>query len=270
MQIRGAGDDVLLYTEQQLRRIDDDTTPVAREGGPRLVPQLLAAESSAQREALVRGMLHAIGFEWFAYGSEVQQGGRSLPKSFLTSYSHPQWTRRYFSERYHEVDPRHADAPRSGLPMVWDQRDLDERLRPQAFSGRARRFIEDMRDCGIRSGIFFQLPSPTAANERIAISLSSSEPTREWIGERVLGQALTLGLCMHELMSRHLRPIQADGDDLSALQHRILHCLRCGQSDKEIAHVLQLSIHAVDYHMRQLRRRFAVRNRVQLINAAMG
>ena len=35
-----------------------------------------------------------------------------------------------------------------------------------------------------------------------------------------------------------------------------------------VAHERQLSPHTVDYHMRQLRRRFAVRNRVQLVNAA--
>ena len=268
MDIRAAGGDVLLYTEQQLQRVDDEG-PAVSDGSPRLIPQLLAATSSAQREALVREMLHEMGFEWFAYGCEVQHGGRSMPRSFLTSYSHPQWTRRYFGERYHEVDPRHSDAPRSGLPLVWELRDLDVQLRTHRLSGRALRFADDLRDCDIRSGVFFQLPSATAANERISISLSSSKPTRAWIDERVIGQALTLGLCMHELISRHLRPSQDESEHLSALQHRILQCLRCGQSDKEIAHVLKMSVHTIDYHMRQLRRRFAVRNRVQLINAAM-
>jgi DNA-binding CsgD family transcriptional regulator len=55
---------------------------------------------------------------------------------------------------------------------------------------------------------------------------------------------------------------------LSAMQLRILEELRQGRGDKEIAHRLQMSGHAVDYHLRQLRARFKVRNRVQLVNAA--
>ena len=41
-----------------------------------------------------------------------------------------------------------------------------------------------------------------------------------------------------------------------------------GESDKRIAHHLRISSHAVDYHMRQLRSRFAVHNRVQLAQAS--
>ena len=52
------------------------------------------------------------------------------------------------------------------------------------------------------------------------------------------------------------------------MQREILRGLALGQSDKEIAYRLNLSAHTVDYHMRRLRQRFAVRNRVQLAHAA--
>ena len=54
---------------------------------------------------------------------------------------------------------------------------------------------------------------------------------------------------------------------LPTTQQYILQHLLQGRSDKEIANRLDLSAHTVDYHMRQLRRRFAARNRVQLVNA---
>ncbi|HEY0822127.1 MAG TPA: helix-turn-helix transcriptional regulator, partial [Rhizobacter sp.] len=57
--------------------------------------------------------------------------------------------------------------------------------------------------------------------------------------------------------------------DMSATQLHILEELQQGRSDKEIAYRLQLTMHAVDYHMRQLRRRFSARNRVQLVNASV-
>jgi DNA-binding CsgD family transcriptional regulator len=55
---------------------------------------------------------------------------------------------------------------------------------------------------------------------------------------------------------------------MSDRQQSILVQLLQGRSDKEIAYRLELSAHTVDYHMRQLRRRFAARNRVQIVSAA--
>jgi DNA-binding CsgD family transcriptional regulator len=266
-----AGDhSVVLYTESQLRLRDD-----APQGGtPSLVGRLRDAATAAQREALVRQALRQSGFEWLAYGAVSQCGGRSEPTSFLTTYAHPAWTPHYFAERYHEVDRRHQEAPKSSLPMVWDVDDIDGRAPAWRGDPRSRRFVDDFRASGIGSGLFFRLASPASADEHTVISLLSSNPDRRWIADPVLGQALALGLCLHEFISRHLQPPTPivhlpRGSCLSALQQEILQCLRRGQSDKQIAYGLHLSSHAVDYHMRQLRRRFSVRNRVQLVNAAM-
>jgi DNA-binding CsgD family transcriptional regulator len=272
------GGDVILFSEQQLvlrnnAPVDDARPASGRQPAiPNLVAHLLAAESPEQRESVVRGALQSIGFDWFAYGTVAHQRGASATKSFFTTYSHTEWTHRYFTERYSEIDPRHLDAPRSSLPLVWDIHDIDARMAVDHIQGRARHFADDFRDSGIGSGVFFHLASPNAPNERVVISLMSSANHRSWIVDRVLGQALTFGLCMHEFLSRHVEPIEhappAAESGLSALQRDILQCLSRGQSDKEIAYRLQLSSHAVDYHMRQLRRRFAARNRVQLVNAA--
>ena len=266
----------VLYGESDLR-----LRSVAPSGAmPSLVSDLCAAPDAAARELLVRQALRRSGFEWLAYGTVAQHDARSVPTSFLTSYAHPQWTRHYFAEAYHEVDPRHLEAPRSSLPLVWDLQDIDTSREAAHATGRTRQFMEDFRESGIRSGVFFHLPSPAGLHERTVISLLSSVPDRAWIVDLVLGQALTLGLCVHEFMSRHVervvslapsasqRPSASIRTGLSALQQEILHCLSRGESDKEIAYRLQLSSHTVDYHMRHLRWRFSVRNRVQLVNAA--
>ena len=77
---------------------------------------------------------------------------------------------------------------------------------------------------------------------------------------------------MHEFLLNHAR-IPSGGTEckaeLSAVQKDILHCLAGGLCDKEIARRLALSSHNVDYHLRQLRKRFSVNNRVQLAKAAM-
>lgn len=67
--------------------------------------------------------------------------------------------------------------------------------------------------------------------------------------------------CATEVAAAH-RPA------VSPTQRAILHDLARGLCDKQIAGRLQLSPHTVDYHMRQLRKRYGARNRVQLVQAA--
>lgn len=266
----------VLYSEEEL------LTPPARRMQtkrpaqvPSLVSGLLGADSAAERQRLVLAALHATGFEWLGYGTVTQQHGRSVPLSFFTSYAQPDWVHRYFTQRYHEVDTRHQDAPSSSLPLIWDIDELGKSQAALTMTGRQRHFLDDFRDSGIRSGVFFRLASPLRANVHTVISLMSGTANRRWIMDSVLGRALTLGLSVHEYLSRHASFPAPDAatqtparNEMSITQQHILDQLQQGRSDKEIADRLHLSSHAVDYHMRQLRRRFAARNRVQLVNAS--
>jgi DNA-binding CsgD family transcriptional regulator len=65
-------------------------------------------------------------------------------------------------------------------------------------------------------------------------------------------------------------PAAAPVPPLSRTQRDVLRCLVRGMADKEISAHLQLSTHTVDYHLRQLRKRFGARNRVQLLLASRG
>ncbi|CAN7448386.1 autoinducer binding domain-containing protein [Variovorax sp. LjRoot290] len=257
------------YSEAQLYL--PQARPPHADGAPGFVGELLDAGSIEARGDLIRAMLHAIGFEWLSYGVITQLRGQLLHLSFFTGHANPQWTERYFSQRHHEVDPRFRDAPASGLPLVWD---IDRLEASSGSAGRRQRFLADLRGSGIRSGVYFRLASPTHVNEHTVISLLSRSPGRDWITDAVVGRALVLGLSLHDYLSRHSRlpaapaAARAEMSAMSATQQYVLQLLLEGCSDKEIAHRLRLSAHTVDYHMRQLRRRFAARNRVQLVNAA--
>lgn len=262
------GNGPLLYSDEHLSA----PRPARLRGHiPRIVGDLLGAANAHERRSLLRGMLHAIGFEWLGYGTTASQPGRAVPLSFFTSYAHPDWVHRYFSRRHYELDTRHRELPSSSVPLIWETDDLTAAHAGPDPGGRHRRFLEDLGACGIRSGLMFRLASPTQPGEHTVISLMSGVANRRWITEGVAGRALMLGLCVHDYLSRHTRAPAASlapRSDMSATQLCILEHLRQGRSDKEIAYLLNLSSHAVDYHMRQLRRRFAVRNRVQLVNAA--
>jgi DNA-binding CsgD family transcriptional regulator len=243
--------------------------------GPGIVGDLVAAGSSEARARLVRGMLQAIGFDWLSYGTVASQRGQVWPLSFYKSYANPEWAQCYFSRRHYEVDARPSGAPTSSLPLLWDLTQLEVASRMDGEpDGRRQRFLDDMRTCGVRSGMLLRLASHSQSSEHTVISLLSSRPGRSWMADSVAGQGLVLGLSVHDYLSRYAgpppmaRPAGAYPTGMSTVQRQILQSLLEGRSDKEIAHRLHLSEHTVDYHMRQLRRRFSARNRVQLVNAA--
>jgi DNA-binding CsgD family transcriptional regulator len=253
----------------------DEALAVAEAPAPRgraqLMARLLEAQDSGERQQVVRGMLHTLGFEWLAYGTVRLHMDVPEPRLFFSTYANPGWADTYFGHRLYEVDFRHRDASPSGLPRVWELDEVVHRSTALTLGPGHRRFAEQLHASGMRSGVFMSLPSTAGPQERTVISLSSSSAQRGWIVDSVLGQAVMLALCLHEFLGARL-PAAAGAapsqEALSPMQREILRGLALGQSDKEIAYRLNLSAHTVDYHMRRLRQRFAVRNRVQLVHAA--
>ncbi len=266
---------VLLYDEADLQ-------PVAhRRPSPAswLVDELCEAGSPQQRERVVRARLQAMGFDWLAYCAvpRPQQGVHR--QACLRTYANAAWVESYFGQGHQAIDPRQMEPAHSSLPLVWDVRDLEDGLAGHPVPARAHRFIQDLAGSGIRSGIFLRILAPAAqAGGHAVVSLQSARPDRCWIGETLLGEALAFGLSLHDFLSRHvsgpgspgLPPSQVPdpaGSGLPAMQQEVLALVVRGLTDKQIADRLGVSTHTVDYHLRQLRHRFAVRNRVQLVNA---
>lgn len=261
-----AGDPTgLSYGEQQLEVLPVPTSY----GMPDLVGELLDAGSARCREEIVRPRLYRLGFEWFAYGTVRQDHAGADYLELFTTYAHADWKRRYLAERYHEVDPRWHDA-QPGVPLMWETRDIWSRVQERWAGERGYRFAQELCDSGLRSGLYLRLASPAPQGGQAIVSFTSRAPHRHWLTEDILGQTLTLGLCMHEFLSRHVRrPGPVLQSPLHAVRHDILQCLSHGLTNKQVAKQLRLSLYTVEYHLRHLRRHFSVRNRTQLVLAAM-
>jgi DNA-binding CsgD family transcriptional regulator len=252
---------VLIYGEADLQ----PTGAVLPPGAPAMLRSLVQAGGPAERAVLVRAALAQLGFEWMGSASLRLQRGEWRPQSVMTTYAPPSWARRHGSELPPQLAPQVQPLLRTCLPLIWDLRDLADS---------PPRCVQALAEGGVHSGVSLRLAANGAhgAEEFALVSLMSSRTERSWIDDGALGHALTFMLCVHEFLTRYMhapRPAPPAHAGLSPMQQRILQCLAQGQSDKQIALGLQLSSHAVDYHLRQLRRRFAVRNRVQLVNAAV-
>jgi DNA-binding CsgD family transcriptional regulator len=231
-----------------------------------IAADLGAARSADERMRLVRGMLRIVGFDTLAHLTvKTDSYGRIERLYFLRTYRSVHLAEHYFTDGYHEHDPRFAAAMSSSTPLVWDMRRLTDMWRRQGSPHAMRALFERLREHGSGSGIVFGVPIPHTRLRSI-ISIVASSEHADWITDSVLIQALTLGLSIHQRSSAYVRAIARSeaAADLSELQTRILGFLAAGLSDKEIALRLDTTAHNVDYHLRRLRQKCGVANRTQL------
>jgi len=238
--------------------------PNGRDRVSEIATDLANAHSAHERQQLLRIALRTIGFDWFCYCRLVRLGEMVNRARYFDLCSPPGWAQRYVDQRYFDLDPRMAFACRHNGPLVWDHDTLaaDGAIAVGESGDRMRRFLDDADACGTRSGIAFGLVDPTSLEHSVMI-FSSVNRTSEWIDDRVVGQAYALGLGVHAFLAEQMASM-AQTPTLSDLQRRILNFTATGLSDREIAQQLNMSRSNVDYHMRQIRKKYGVLNRVQL------
>lgn len=259
------------YTEENMVRVPG---ACMHDGTPQLLAQWLAAPNARDLWQCVELALQASGFDWLSHLQLAWHAGLPVVTQMLSSHAHPRWAEQVASGEDGAHDSTLGLAAGSTLPIAWSVEDLHDRL-PREVRAHAAAdgegFVHLLRHCGIHSGVLLPLPARPAGAGQALVVLHSHRRGVAWIDDGVLTAALMLSLCLNELLSVHMcladqahRPTA-----VSPTRQEILWHLAQGQSNKQIAHRLQLSADTVKYHMRELRRHFNVRNRMQLVSTAM-
>ncbi|MGH8778120.1 helix-turn-helix transcriptional regulator [Paraburkholderia sp.] len=255
-----------------VRYNDAKQIAVDQKDAPRLgVADILAsAQSEAERARIVASLLHLMGFSTFAYFA-LEFTHESVQRLFLHDAFTPATYRGDYVDRCHfDVDPRTFGARMCNVPMVWDLRKLRQQYGGRESGLPARRetlddFLQTMRDDGMCSGIMYSMAIP---GTRLHAFMSFTAPrlNRDWITSTTIEQVLSIGLSVHKFSSPKLiaaaREHSVNG--LTAFEQKLLTGIAEGASDKEIGKRLDTSAHNVDYHLRKLRKRFGVSNRIEL------
>ncbi|AKJ30910.1 helix-turn-helix transcriptional regulator [Caldimonas brevitalea] len=237
---------------------------------PPILAELLRASGLPQRRQALSFTLQRLGLSWLGYARMTCAGGRATPIALCSAHEDESWVRRYLAAQYWRIDPRLPAAASASLPLLWETQGLRQ-MGGQPASLTLLRFVADLEATGARAGITVSVPSGTGA-DRYFITLTSTTLQVESLYE-VLQPATLLALAVHDFYSRYtVPPVHPAGPEgqVTPIQRRILQALRRGLSDKEIAAVVQTTRANVDYHMRKLRKRFSVQNRVQLLQVAQG
>jgi DNA-binding CsgD family transcriptional regulator len=231
-----------------------------------IAADLSAIGDATERNRLVRGLVRMVGFEGLGYGHFARIGPAFHRVIFYRTFAMLEFARRYFERRYFEVDPRLQIVCEREWPLVWD---LDLVSRSRHFNRadpRAREFLADAEASGVRSGVMFGIAASGGIARTAVLSFYSSAPGRSRITDAMVGQAYALGTGLHEFMTHRSRsaPLEDVAVPLTKRQRDILSRMIRGQSDTEIAEELGTTPHNVDYHLRQLRKKYNVQNRAQL------
>jgi DNA-binding CsgD family transcriptional regulator len=246
---------------------DADSGPV--DAGLAACRRIEAATEPAEGLRLVCVEARKLGFDWMDIDDVDVATGDGGPLPLACDMAHARWTKQYFERGYSACDPRRSALARSSLPCIWalDRLHVDG-IAFDASPDRLREFLGGMERHGLRSGVFFAVPRENFSR-RCCVSLAAARDGSGWMDAGCLGAVLTLGMALSRVLeSMPGGAVPEVGTDevieLTAVQRVILTCLQSGMSDKQIAYELNVSRYNIDYHMRQLRRRFGARNRVQL------
>ena len=240
---------------------------------PALLVELKQAGSACRRRERVRTELQALGFDEIGFGALDTSRGAPVVRSFCSEYADRRWVERYFARRYQEFDPRLRAVERSCLPCLWTLEELARQPVAEASRTELCALVDDLHERGVFGGLMLALPALPGQPRRFVSLLSHGAPPRR-LDDAALARVLLLAWCLEELHRGTLDACNAEDDDrpcgvLSPLQEQILDLLSRGMGDKQIAARMDISRHNVDYHLRRLRKRFGVRNRVQLMHAAL-
>ncbi|CAN7579728.1 LuxR family transcriptional regulator [Trinickia sp. LjRoot230] len=237
-------------------------------GRSAIVDALSAANGPEQRRLVISATIGTIGFDWVCYWRLARTGDLMTRALYVREYSAPEWPEHYINERYIEVDPRVAFACQCEWPLIWDLNSLAQAPhaeKPGGDQSRLHSLLTDADRAALRSGVTFGLANPRSPFQSV-ICFSAANESREWISDRVVGQAYAVGLALHEYLLAHAPSLDEapPTKPITQTQRKILAALTQGLSDKEIADVLGTSAYNVDYHLRQLKRRYGAQNRVHL------
>jgi LuxR family transcriptional regulator, activator of conjugal transfer of Ti plasmids len=219
-------------------------------------------QAAASRDALsdaLSGVVEAFGLSGFAYVSAIEVKRDLGP--YLTTYPGP-WVSRYLREGYYRIDPVVTQASRCATPLHWDcQAPLP------AASDEERRLFGEAEEFGVERGLSF----PIHDGHRSPALLSFAYPrTQGPLSDNIEKHLHLAALYFHV----HARPKLETTTSprfprLSRIEATCLQWIARGKRSAEIAEILDLSQHAVLWHLRSAKRKLAANTLSQAVAAAL-
>ncbi len=192
----------------------------------------------------------------------IRLGRLSSQLSFdaITTYSE-EWQRRYYSRRYHEIDPVLKEAAARHTPFDWD---VKRHQSPELVS-----FFSESIEYGLgNQGI--TVPIHGLDGECCAISVNVDMPNDEWwqFRHKILPHVVLFAHQFHAKVPKLPQP-NAEGVNLSNREVEVLRWAAEGKSVWETAQILGISDHSVKTYLQKCQRKLKGVNKLHAVVTAM-
>ncbi|ORM74916.1 transcriptional regulator SdiA [Pantoea wallisii] len=215
--------------------------------------QFQALTEVMELKSLLQTHIEALGFDAFAF--LVQHPVPfTRPRIFLFSTYPEKWLKRYESQNFYAIDPILVLCQQPGRGVEWTQDVFAE----------AGAFWAEANAAGLQSGFSC---SAMASNRAIGILSISSQRSGQTQLRRV-----QLEVQLHFLAELSLRVLDRLNDssmvvlsnDFSQRELEILKWTAEGKTSVEISLILAISEHTVNFHQKNMQKRFNVSNKTQI------
>lgn len=184
--------------------------------------------------------------------------------AFVHSNYTTEWRNKYDTQKLGHVDPTVLHCATKSTPLIWT---------PDVFSSRKQKeMYEEACNHGLRSGVTMPIHGPNGELGMLCFATStkpcrrfqqeahSTFPELSYLRDVILETSLPF--------MKSVKPQRAS----SLLTPRELECVKwcaAGKSSWDIAQILHCSEAAVNFHFGNLRRKFGVKSRQQVVVKAM-
>lgn len=225
------------------------------------VEKLSSADKLPEATEMLRAFMRDAGLTNMSYAALNLPGGAHERPLLAMTYS-PDWQRHYAQERYVDIDPVVRAGLAGILPVDWAEIDRSSRL--------VRKFFGEAQDLRVgRQGL--SIPIRGRHGEFALFSLTADVSDAEWSlqKKKLVAEAMMLAYNFHSVALRSVHLEQEKGVSLS---HRETSCLRwkaLGKSDKDIAAILDITVHTVRFHMETARSKLGAANATHAVAKAI-
>ncbi|SNY79707.1 transcriptional regulator SdiA [Enterobacter sp. CC120223-11] len=218
-----------------------------------ITQQFQAATANDQVYAILQQQTHSLEYDWFALCVRHPVPFTRPKLSLHTTYPKA-WMEHYQAENYFAIDPvLKMENYRNGH-LPWSESLFSE---TQAFWSAAR-------DHGLQRGITQSLMLPNRAHGFLSVSRQGHQPNPHSDDETELRLQTLMELSLATLLRLEDTMVMAPEMRFSKRELEILKWTAEGKTSAEIAIILSISENTVNFHQKNMQKKFNAPNKTQI------
>ena len=224
---------------------------------------LMNAASETAAMATLQDAVRELGFDHTMY-AVIPQPKVNFDEVYLRSNYAEAWREHYDSNNLRNSDPTVEHCFKATSPFVW---------MPQSFTTEAQQELyEEAAAFGLRVGVTLPIHGP-AGEVGMLTCVRDQAPGAGFVNDlqHILGRLSLLRDVAFDSMRKYMLPDET-ADAPPVLTARELHCLQwvaAGKTSWEIGRILRISEAGVNFHISNLRSKFGVNKRNDVVLKAI-